>query len=576
MTKQKQLLGTKLNLFYTALAVAWSVAFCVLAAVTYYSDSEIWLLTVSQKLLTPNDLQIIYFKWLFHAITYLFSHWAPSEVQVYIWARLGWSAIGIAAVALMSGVLCQVYDQKKWWAPAFTILITCSLFLNQGFRVRGDVLSLLMHALYLFVFLKAFSAEPQRRHLLYLTLINFCLILTTPKFIIFLICQFVVCWMWLKGTQKTSRRWFLPLVFSHFFPLTLGSGIVIALSSLGFVGPLTAISIAGDFYLKSYNSHLSNPLQFSTMDFFHVFKLPLQSPVHFALLLLWLGLFVYYTIHSQKLPQKIRALQVYASLLFLLVITYNQKLPFFLGPFLLPVLAQSVFLVFWLLDSLQLKKANLILFALVISSTLNGAYSFVRNFYFNSNSYQITALQKIEAYQKQNPQINIYDVIGLLPRKTKNYIFIGPSEVSHKAHIIELILKADPDLILSTYKLKYLEPEFSRELSKKWIPLENGVWAKGEFLSIKQTPDQFLRNHVIDHQDYWLLPYRSAKYMYDATTLEPITERVFVLDQDLKVTSSQPKFFAVPKNHVSLICSDFAPIGLDHSPTSLFRFDTAF
>jgi len=578
MTKQKWIPRAVLSggVLYAIVALIWTGLFFLLALRTYFADSEIWLLTISQRLLDPHDIPSIYYKYTFHLLTYLFSHFAPSEPTVYTWARLGWAAVASGAVWLTARLFTHVYRREHLLWPLFIFLLTAGLFLNQGFRIRADILGLFTHMLYLATFFQAREKGVRRSHFAALTAINVYMLLSTPKTVIFLICQVALCLGWLKGSTRHRRLLWL-LTFSTMGPMIVGVTALLLFPFIGIYTPMLAMKLAADFYMKSYDPNLVNPAMFTAIDFYHFFKLFTNSPFHALILCTWLILFFVRIFKKNRLaPEAEEPLQIYASLLFFFVIIYNQKLPFFLGPFLTPVLAQAFMMCMKALPRPRTLIPTAVLATTILAVSITGLVEFFNNIKNNTNYWQLQAISILDLYSQHHPELKIWDVVGLLPRKNKVFIFLGPSEVAQKTKIIRHILEEDPDMIVLIYKFRYLEPEFPPILQKHWVPIAKDVWAKGRFISPLTQPLDYVNPIKIGAQEYWVMPMPKEKYILDTDTHHSLNKETLGLDASRKVTQTDPIYLAIPKKHLSLVLTDVQPIWFPYTPTGLFRFDTTF
>jgi hypothetical protein len=208
--------------------------------------------------------------------------------------------------------------------------------------------------------------------------------------------------------------------------------------------------------------------------------------------------------------------------------------------------------------------------------TLTGAWNYRENFLYNVNLYQSEAIVALEDYVEKNPDFKIYDIIGILPRKNKIFIFAGPSEVAQKTQIIEDIIKAEPDILLLVFKFIYLEPDFPFVLEKHWVPMSPDIWVKGKYISPTMTPLNFIKSATIDGLVYWIMPYMSQKYIINNKTHALISNETLALDHHLKINTKDPEFLAIPQKYTSIVLTDIPIVHLPNPPSVLFRYDTSF
>jgi len=572
MTKQK---STQLQILTKLLpAVVFVVLggmFFHLALHVYFADSEIWLLTLSQKAFAPGELLSIYYKWSFHAATYLFSHFAPTEVAVYEWARAGWSVIAILSVLGTARIFTRLFKNPELFWHLSIFLLTSSVFFNQGFRIRGDIFAYFLHVAYLSVYLRAFDTPKKAAPFAALLGINLLLILSTPKALIFVIAQLILGYFLANGAPARRRKDLLWLLVSSHTVIVVVGCIVALLSTMipGAYNLVYSIASAIDFYIKSFDTSFGNTSYFSAEDMQYVFRFIANSWIHAAVLVLGFAAAI-------KDRKNNCGITFYALFIFFAVLAYNQKFPFFLGPFLTPVLA------FCFCRTLEISKTfhqriyPLLLVTVLLSSVTLAFLQYSENIEFNKNKYQKEAVAELEAFQKKHPKTKIYDVIGLLPRKNTIFAFVGPGEVARKNEILNQILQADPDVIIQTYKTIYLDPDFFRFLIESRVPIEPNVWVKGFAWTKTEHPDKFARTVKIENKEYWVFAISEKKFVSDLVEAKPINNETFGLDKNLKITDSDPVFLAVPSRYLALIFTDTSPIGFSNPPNVLFRYDTSF
>ena len=199
------------------------------------------------------------------------------------------------------------------------------------------------------------------------------------------------------------------------------------------------------------------------------------------------------------------------------------------------------------------------------------------NLRYNTNSYQKSAIELMEKYKAKHPDIVVYDVIGILPRKTNYFAFIGPGEGNSKEPILHHLRQNNPDMILQVFKCMFLELQLSDFLQSHMIPIEDGIWTKGQKLTPFITPNSFKHSARIEGKAYWIMPPPKEKNIYTLSApVKLINSEILYLDKTLKVTSETPHFIAVPQRYLELGLSDFEPTGILVSPNKLFRFDTGF
>lgn len=262
------------------------------------------------------------------------------------------------------------------------------------------------------------------------------------------------------------------------------------------------------------------------------------------------------------------------AVLIIFIFLYNQKLPFFLGPFLTPVIAHQ-FCVFWLkVQRYRWHSLGVGLLLLSCSALCLRQYSLNRK--HNSNTAQRTVIAELEDFKHKNPQTSLYDVIGLLPLNNSYFYFIGPGEVSRREPILSALKKTPPDIYLYTLKNIFFEPELKGFLEAQYWQAQSGVWLKAQNFHLDKT--KFFTNEVLrfNNKAYWLTRSTANTKVFSQTTGKDITSFCYFLNKQKQVSQSDIFWVAIPLEslHVSIVGVPL--LKLSANPSILFRFDTAF
>lgn len=564
------------QLFYALLATFVAVSFCHLALVCYYADSEIWLLTLSQQTFHKGQLSSILYKWAFHALTYLFSHHAPNELAVYTYARSGWMIIALIAQLATAYAFSSFANQKKLFLPLFIAVMTFSAFFNQGFRVRGDTLSLFSHMV-IMAGLFYIKDQPIRFwHYLALFVFNLILALSTPKSIFLYISQFAFA-LAMTFYLRLPRRFYVFIWISHISPLVLTCALI-AISY--FVGdPLSlmaAVHEAMDYYLKSFDAKLWNAGFFTVHDFSHVIKAFTKSSAHALVFLIGACVYLYTSYRSKKITIY-TCLNVYGGTLFLFVLLHNQKLPFFLGTYGTPLIAYSFLLTYNLMSSVFKSYSRFANMILIGTMTFFCVLDCGLNLNHNNNMSQQMAIDIFDKYVQKHPQTTYYDTIGILPRKNTLFLFVGPGEVSRKKQIIADLHAANPTFILYTFKFNYLEPDIRHYLLANRVQPTPNVWVNGDHFSLAKNTKHFEKDVMLRGIPHWLVPARPGKYVYEFHSGNEITHEVIPFKDGLETKRfEQADSFAIPRKYIDFFQTNVEPIYFIQTPYNLFRYDTDF
>lgn len=562
----------KIQTFYFLLAVSFAALFLFLATQCYFSDSEIWLLAISKTVFSANPVSAVYHKWIFHAIIAATSFWSNDNLAIYTTSRLVFALISLASLLLIAATFSKVYQKRTLFLPVFLVCLTSTLFFNQGFRIRADVLALFFHALFLyFLFYKKTS---KRIDLLLFMLFNLALLLCTAKAIIF-IALHILLGIYFYGQQEQNKKNLgFNLLLSVLAPLTI---CLFAVSCLSIVAPahkfLQIFQSAGDFYIKSFHPELGGARFFSEIDFMYVLRFLRQSYVHTFICLSWLILF-FVNIFRKNKDTLVSLLNLYGALLLSFVLVYNQKLPFFLGPFLTPLWAVQYC---YLEQFLSTKK-----FTQWISPLLIGLACWISwnqykvNTLFNTNIYQKDFIGQLQSYQRSYPKIKIYDVIGTLPLDNIYYEFIGPGEVTRRQEILRSLKQNPPEMFLQTYKNIYFGEDLNLFLMANYVEFSPGVWLRAKHYLLNKEHSSKTKIYRKGNDYYWLISHESPHMIFDQVGKTNIMNECLFLDPELKVSQNNTTWVAVPLKYTQFSMVLAPQPLLTHNPFIIFRFDTSF
>lgn len=564
------------QLFYVIVALFVTLSFCHLALVCYFADSEIWLLTLSQQTFQNTGLSSIQYKWSFHALTYAFSHFAPSEWTVYLYARCGWMTVALAAQVMTAYAFSRFAENRKLFFPLFIVLMTFTAFFNQGFRIRSDILSLFAHAAILVLFFKSLHQRITVFHYAAAFAFNLLLASSTPKAAYLFIAQFAFA-MSLAVHLRLDRRFFLFVWLSHVLPIVLiCAALMISHISGDPFNLMTAAHEAADYYLKSFDTTLSNASYFSVWDFAHIIKTFSKSLAHTLVFVCGFAIYLWQSFRQKK-PPLYSSLNVYFGVLLVFVVLHNQKLPFFIGTFGIPLIAYTYVLTYKMIEHFFKSFARYINMLLIGTMMLLCILDLSLNLSENNNLGQQVAIETLDNYMIKNPKASYYDTIGILPRKNTIFLFVGPGEVSRKKQIIADLDAANPTLIIYTFKFNYLEPDIRYYLESHRVEVTPRVWVPGRLFSIVKNSNMFEDLILLNKKPYWRISEKPKKYVFDKRSGRNIASEIRHFKGHLETNHfAEADSFAVPRAYVEFFHTDVEPIYFLQTPYDLFRYDTLY
>lgn len=551
---------TRDQFFYVLATILFSILFIDLALHCYFADSEIWLLTLSQKTFSPNLYISVYYKWFFHFITWLTSLGIQDTLAIYRAERFVFALVALFSLFLNARLLSLIYNDKTLILPIFLFGISASLFFNQGFRIRADILALCLQLLFLNVALFV-NWRPR----LILMPLMILLALTTPKSILFIASDIIFALILLGSSSSELSLRGKNILLSVLIPLVF---FLAVLGTLSLVSPhhaaLLAIHSALDFYLKSFEVGLGGTQFFRFFDFFYLLRFLRLNPAHTFVFLLWIFLFYRDLFFDQPRSLLSRAFSSSTICLLLSILLYNQKLPFFLGPFLTPVLGYQFAMVFLFFK----KKSLTIVSTLLIGIGLFCCFKqYTLNIQQNNNNHQLQFISDLQSYKKQNPTTKIYDIIGLLPKMNDYFLFVGPGEVTHRQWIIKTLEMNKPQIYLYTFKNVFLEPDIKNFLDKNYLEIQPGVWILSRPIQITTTENLSL--HQKNKKTFWSFRLPKDAHLFAKTPLQDLSAYC-------QNTSSALQHCYLPLEVHSVFTTETPLLKTQNSPTDLFRFDTAF
>lgn len=565
------ILKEKIQIIYAFLTLVLCAAFSYLAIHCYYSDSEIWLLTLSQKVFAPQDFIAVYNKWFFHLITYLSAVGTNKSLLVYDLARIAYTLIALSSAVLIAHIFSQIYNNKRLFFPLIIITLSSSLFFNQGFRIRADILALFLHLLFLYV--TCFTQNKKWQNIYTLLFLQTLLLLTTPKAVIFIFLHMSLG-IFLINQQAEQKKVGKSILASIAIPVCFG---LLVLSILGFVVQrhplLLSLHGAINFYIKSYDQGLGGAEFFSFFDFMYLFRFFKNSPVHTLFFFFWLIIFFKDIFKKKNENTLIYFFKIYTALLIIFVFLYNQKLPFFLAPFLAPVIANQ-FCIFY--TFLEKKRLTMLTPALLLMAVLISFRQLTVNLRFNNNDAQRAFITELDTYKKENPQITVYDIIGLLPKNTNYYLFIGPGDISQREQILSQIKFNLPDIYLFTFKNVFLGNEIGQLLKEFYFEYSPGVWLKSQNINLQKETHAMKDIFRNEKKNYWLTRTDKITKVYSRKDKKEITNLCLFLNSEKKVSQTEIKYVAIPFSYIDVTILQAPLTNFSMNPQALFMFDTAF
>lgn len=444
------------------------LVFAYLCFNTFFGDSEFWSVLLGYYL--P---EVWYESWVLTRPLFYFALWMlqifPQDPVFNLMLLRGFFLILSLAIAFYCYKISYHYSQSKW-AGLFSIILlfTNSGFLNQGFRIRSDILASLLTLIVLHTFIKHKSKS---------TFLSLVPLLATPKSVIFSILLFTYKKgsrpiqyiqslgqeiMSIKKQPKQLRNPFVFFIFSF-------SAIII----IYFIS--RTYEYAFSYLINSFSSAEGGVNYFSSLSWIHIAH-QIQRNLFFWVLFAF-KVFVHYFFNKNDEDRKFHNFIMF-SLLFMLI--YPDKTQFFIAAYL-PLYAIYISLLWRDLkkNALWYSSGLMILMSIIFIFTFH--YWSYLNWKQNSNQRQLQSLQKLDQFFSKNRIPEVYDVIGLSPFFSKKIYFVGPNQATDNQRVLKRLEEQPPHVILFVNKMLFLAPKVNELLAQKYIGNRDGIFLLDEF-----------------------------------------------------------------------------------------------
>lgn len=442
-----------------------------LGLIGFISDSEIWSVNIAKHISSEWSQSWVFTRPAFYTILSLVVWPLSNPIEIFEAAKIAFLVNSILLI-LLTGILAKELAASGWKlfsaATAICILVTNTGFLNQGYRIRSDLLasSIILVSLILTIRMrpnKWFQQVP----------LWAAAIIATPKAILFVLPFFAY-------PQSKKQK----LVVGSFLLLASGFTFFLYPQLLRYLTETVSSGSLGGAYL-------------SRSSFYFVEKL-----VEKNLLFVFLFFLRFMTFYIRNYFQLFEGEKQKSNQLFFTYFTAGtlvaallapEKNPFFLAAGL-PILATYTsflfedlhkIIAFQVRDSSKQKFQKMALVcSFVTALALSGSGWRAWNEYMDQNNkFELyKSIQFVEQYLNKYPKAKHYDVVGLVPTRTTIMKFAGPNESEGNYWTMHELRKNPPHLIFYVRKGALLEPELSGLLREYYLPLGGGVHAKWNYL----------------------------------------------------------------------------------------------
>lgn len=350
------------------------------------------------------------------------------------------------------------------WLAVILILANTG-FLNQGYRIRSDLISCTFVLLALEITFRA-KGRLSGAQLLYWVLP----FLATPKAAIHVFPA-----IGLVENQKDRRR--ILLIFF-----------------VGFFATILVYPSAIPFFLNTYTDPEAGTGFFSPERFVYLGRIISNNGVIVCLFafrfVTWFIRLRIGAFESERQQAIQRGFGYFVLGSMAVLILSPEKVPFFVASFL-PVF--SVFASLLVDDILAIldkespaarRRSQLLLLlvsihVMVSAITVRAGLNWIAFRENNGSHIQLTLAQIIEAYLNKYPKATYYDVVGMVPQKATIRLFAGPNDpVNNHNSFLALEDFYRPDLVFQVRKMRYLQPGIGKMLDRDYFTIGSNAHAR--------------------------------------------------------------------------------------------------
>ena len=449
--------------------------FIHLGWICYVADSEIWSVTLANHFVEEIQHYWMLTRPLFYFLLHLVQLPFDASVELILVSRVLFIINGLLIVGLTFRVARRFTGEATLGILAVVLLLSHTGFLNQGFRIRSDLLAATVGLWALDVIIAKRSAP---RVLGQLSL----LLLATPKAALYIIAYlaFLPQGTLARLRQKLARRPYQKM------------SVAVAAAGLAGLGLLWPVYDDNwNYFLNSFRGEPGMPPYFSESSFQFLSRWIERNPIFTGLFFLRIGT---YLMRQRRKAFASDEQQWWHERFFYftmanlsVMILAPEKVPFFLASFL-PVFSMFAALFvddlsalpsLWAVRSAYWRRLGMAaLIGLVTAVWIHGMLFYRENAEFNNNSPQKQAIESLEEYLRDYPEASVYDIIGIRPRRATLRLFAGPNQFRFNRLTARRIGELQPDFILYVSKATFLEPELSALLASAYFNFGQGVFAK--------------------------------------------------------------------------------------------------
>lgn len=419
--------------------------FLFLAPQVFVADSEFWSVSLGYYLKEEFTHSWVYSRPLFYFLLWLSQPAYHSASESVYWARGIFSLNALVMLFLILKIMRRRSGSYIYGVFSLVLLLGNTGFLNQGFRIRSDLLATTLALLGLY----AYQLSGQR------WLISIPL-LATPKALLHVVSLLPVYFK--KNNFYKKKKTLILFLVAICLAVTFNWNSLV-------------------YFFASFGANSGGPGYLDLLSFSHVTNQVLRNPLFW--ILFCLRFYTWKKVRALKNEQERSAedLWVKATIYFLFsMLLFTEKVQFFIASFL-PYFAMQAALLFSDLRYLGKQKSKLALVTLSCVVSLGvGVWWTLVNLRQNNNRAQLKALDSLYAYMVSARIKSFEDFNCLLPPYCTTRKFVGPHQSRANTVNFESFKNNPTQVFYYLKKAELLEPELGFYLQENYVALGRGLY----------------------------------------------------------------------------------------------------
>jgi hypothetical protein len=456
-------------------------AFCVgsfvrLGSIGFISDSEIWAVTLATHFAEEWRHPWVSARPLFYGMLAPLLATGTDSISIFSIAKAVFIANGLLILFLLYRVARSLADAAASTASlipwlAVLVLVTNTGFLNQGYRIRSDLLacSFVLLALERTIRIERQGGPRSTRERFLSALLWLLPLGATPKAILQIIPAFSFASSLnpFRGSSGKTRL--------------IGGGAV----ALALLAAIPIYSGSLSYFLASFSGEGSTPfnsIYLRSAGFIFLMRIVSKNWIFSGVLLvrsIFLGIRLRTNAFRDPVERRIQArFFVFCALDVAMALLAPERYPFFLAALLAPLAVFAALLVedAWILHGRMARPFGVVLAFIALTLAVTAKSEYETDSLADSDRDEMTMIRYLESYVSAYPKAVFYDVIGILPRQATLRYFAGPNDSVANDSAIAILEKNPPDLIFYTNKSLFLEPRLGMLLKKSYSNLTQGAY----------------------------------------------------------------------------------------------------